>query len=752
MRLVLIRMNKNITFRTGLFLLVLWAFFLMSTFPVFAVPAEPGREGEGGDCFSVPAEEPVTFELLEQRKAEQEEMGEDYPLFVPSEIGQQAETTLPLLVIVVGFDGESENRPEGMHYVDSFDWGTDIFVKEDSLTQYYLDMSFGKFTFVPAAETSAYGLDGNTNTADQVNDGIVHVVSERSHEEWCSTADLEQSDLFLVMKEALEQAAEYVDFAGYDTNENGVIETSELALGFVMAGFDPSKSNVTYSEGETNYLWAHAWTLDGLKKKKYRTEELPKPDGVTVNSYIAIPEQREGGSAGSPARAPLSTLFHELGHYLGLPDLYNTQAVPSGDWLEYQVRYMSLMANGCWGYSRDGESTPYSLDVWSRYMLGWITPETLESGRLVLPGSLVAPGKVLLIPATNEKEYYLVENHRFTGWDRDMAYGLSRSVGVKPTELKDGIMIWHIDSEICERYMKTTQLNVPTHRPGVVPLYPEVDAEGNVSLIGDGGLDPNPFFSASGEEPAVLRLPCYGTGDEADLLGSRFASCVQLTITSEPGEEMEVEVSYVHTPEEHQENYLWPSGGEPGGYDRIVTCSVCGRELERTREVLLPMGWQQIEDRWYYYDQNGEPMRSAWVSDFGKWYYFGEDGTMATGWQMINGKWYYFIPGSGAMKTGWLYFFGKWYYLRSNGMMVTGWRTIGGATYFFRSNGAMAANEYIQGYRLSASGAWSYKPRATWRKSSKGWWFGDSSGWYAVGETLIIDGKRQTFDAAGYLK
>ena len=739
-------------------LLILTVFWFTFSFPVFAVPAEPGGEEEGGECFSVPSAEPVTLELLEQRKAEQEEMGEDYPMFAPSETVQEiegkAEGTLPLLIIVVGFDGASENRPEGMHYVDSFDWGTDIFVSSESLTQYYLDMSFGKFTFVPAAETSAYGVGGNTNTADRENDGIVHVVTAYPHESWCSTKELVQSDLFFALKDAVEQSSEYVDYAGYDTDHDGMIDTSELAIGFVIAGFDPSIAGVTYSEGRVNYFWAHAWTLDGLRMQYHYTEPVPMPDGVIVNNYIAIPEQLEGHSDADPKRAYLSTLFHELGHYLGLPDLYNTQAEPSGDWVDYQVKFMSLMANGCWGIAADGTSTPYSMDVWSRCVLGWITPEEMETGTATLTGSLVEPGTVLRIPATNEKEFYLVENHRFTGWDRDMAYGISREVGIRPTDIRDGIVVWHIDSEMCEKYKKTTKLNVPTHRPGVMPLYPEEDKDGNVSLMGDVSIGPirNPFFSADGEEPTVLALPCYGKDEMADSISGRFVSCVRLTITSEPGDEMQVEVSLSHTPEAHKENYLWPEGGEAGGYDRIVTCSVCGCELEKTREVLLPTGWQKIGNKWYYYDEKGAPMRSAWISDLGKWYYLGEDGSMATGWQLIGGKWYYFTPGGGAMKTGWLYSYGKWYYLRSDGVMVTGWRTIGNATYFFKSNGTMAANEYVQGYRLSASGAWSYKPRATWRKSGKGWWYGDTSGWYAAGETRIIDGKSRRFNAAGYLQ
>ncbi len=160
-------------------------------------------------------------------------------------------------------------------------------------------------------------------------------------------------------------------------------------------------------------------------------------------------------------------------------------------------------------------------------------------------------------------------------------------------------------------------------------------------------------------------------------------------------------------------------------------------------------GWQQEGSVWYYYVDGVK--QTAWQKISGKWYYFDAAGAMKTGWQKISGKWYYF-NGGGAMQTGWKKISGKWYYFNGGGAMQTGWKKISGTYYYFKSGGAMAAKEYVGGYWLNADGSWTNTNKASWRKNATGWWYGDTSGWYAKNETLVIDGKSYTFNAAGYMQ
>ena len=123
-----------------------------------------------------------------------------------------------------------------------------------------------------------------------------------------------------------------------------------------------------------------------------------------------------------------------------------------------------------------------------------------------------------------------------------------------------------------------------------------------------------------------------------------------------------------------------------------------------TSEGVMQTGWQKINGKWYYFRPSGA-MTTGWVLWEDKWYYLSSSGAMLTGWQKIGGKRYYF-ESSGAMKTGWLKSGGKWYYLGSSGAMQTGWQKIGGKWYYFYSSGSMAANTTIGGYRLGTDGAW----------------------------------------------
>jgi len=159
-------------------------------------------------------------------------------------------------------------------------------------------------------------------------------------------------------------------------------------------------------------------------------------------------------------------------------------------------------------------------------------------------------------------------------------------------------------------------------------------------------------------------------------------------------------------------------------------------------------GWQEIDGKWYFFDQDGIELK-GWQQIGTAWYYFTGSGVMQTYWQQIGGVWYYFT-GSGVMLTGWQKIGEAWYYFESSGAMVTGWKEINGVYYFFKSNGSMAANEYCGGYWLDASGACTYKYKASWRQNATGWRYGDDSGWYAKNGTWKIDGKEYNFNASGY--
>lgn len=112
--------------------------------------------------------------------------------------------------------------------------------------------------------------------------------------------------------------------------------------------------------------------------------------------------------------------------------------------------------------------------------------------------------------------------------------------------------------------------------------------------------------------------------------------------------------------------------------------------------------WVQVNGRWQYNDSMGNSVKNNWIRN----YYLQSDGNMATGWLNYGGTWYY-LGGDGAKKAGWQLVNGNWYYMDSEGRMQTGWiKDVSGKYYYLYSNGAMAYNTTIGGYRLGSNGAW----------------------------------------------
>ena len=61
-------------------------------------------------------------------------------------------------------------------------------------------------------------------------------------------------------------------------------------------------------------------------------------------------------------------------------------------------------------------------------------------------------------------------------------------------------------------------------------------------------------------------------------------------------------------------------------------------------------------------------------------------------------------------------------------------------------------NEFVQGWWVGKTGAWTDPVRYSWHKSGGKWWYGTKDGWYAKGKSYTIDGKKYTFDKKGYTK
>lgn len=123
--------------------------------------------------------------------------------------------------------------------------------------------------------------------------------------------------------------------------------------------------------------------------------------------------------------------------------------------------------------------------------------------------------------------------------------------------------------------------------------------------------------------------------------------------------------------------------------------------------------------------------------------------THKDGWCKVDGKWYFYENGQ-MLKSAWVRYKGDRYYMGSDGAMVTGWQTIDKLDYYFYTEGHMAVTEYVDGWYLDLDGHKTGN-KGSWKSDSKGKWWEDSSRWYPKNRTVKIDGVDYKFDKDGYV-
>ncbi len=506
--------------------------------------------------------------------------------------------TLPLVTIVVSFNNIGYDKD---HY-----WYDKLYGEDNSLKDYYSDMSNGKFTFVPVDETcSNNNIEGNENDEmdleegfDMENDGIIHVTIDLPHEDWSVLNPNEKTEegkkqsernwrMRNCMIEVLKKASPYLGeggFARYDLNKNGEIEDDEMGISFIFAGFEASTSWNQYSEDERNSLniqedyltWAHQGNIYGDDDDGDKGAII---DGVRISKYIVISdflvndrtEDYKKGNSEALAQESLGVIYHELGHYIGLPDLYDTDYTEEGEWKGYSVGDLSLMDGGSWSKDKEGNYCPAGLDAWSRVWLRWVDEDKVtESGKYTLYSQNSDKGyNTLYIPTDNDGEYYLLENRQPEGYDKALD-----DLGFEKESDMDkggGIVIWHIDDNYFEKYKDDNTVNKITHHPAIMPLYAEYRLPWNgedyqefaMEFRSTSANSALPFYSkdnyssyysgADGFDDGLI-LPLYGTGDAADFRDGRTLSNISLLFPDNPAREMQVDIAFLENEEEKEED------------------------------------------------------------------------------------------------------------------------------------------------------------------------------------------------------
>ncbi|HEU4928756.1 MAG TPA: M6 family metalloprotease domain-containing protein, partial [Candidatus Krumholzibacteria bacterium] len=227
-----------------------------------------------------------------------------------------------------------------------------------SISDYYTEVSYGQFTVsgtVYPWTDLAFGhgyYAGNSNG----------LVPNDAH-----TGEL--------IKELLDARDGTINFAQFDNDgpddvpnsgdDDGYVDVLCVVHSFRGAECGGLPDNIA------SHSWQYsAWPDENGEYHPYTTNDARSGGGfIQIDDYNITP----AFNCAADAANPIGTLCHELGHGLGLPDLYGyhpqtkvpTGEKGAGDW--------SLMATGNW----NTPSKPAHLDPWCKQELGWLVPTTI---------------------------------------------------------------------------------------------------------------------------------------------------------------------------------------------------------------------------------------------------------------------------------------------------------------------------------------------------------------------------------------
>ncbi|MEQ8763485.1 MAG: M6 family metalloprotease domain-containing protein [Planctomycetota bacterium] len=198
--------------------------------------------------------------------------------------------------------------------------------------------------------------------------------------------------------EALLKADASVDFASYDSNQDGVLQPSELGILIVIVQNNDFGTGIL---GFSPHCDGSPFVVDGVQITDF------------VEWYTSDPERY------------FSSAAHELMHlYADLGDLYI-----NGYNADTEVGKLSLMG--------DNRDTSTHIDPLNKLAMGWLRPTVVESTGFYMLEDVKDSGEVFVLPRRNGgngTEYFILENRQDSNSDPDYDENIDTQ----------GVIIWHI--------------------------------------------------------------------------------------------------------------------------------------------------------------------------------------------------------------------------------------------------------------------------------------------------------------------
>ena len=250
----------------------------------------------------------------------------------------------------------------------------------------------------------------------------------------------------------------HINFSSVPITSNTVL-CEDFNVYAIIAGYGSGSTTLTPSIG--GHVQRGSFIINGKERNS------------SINNFSSTRELKTYGVNGELADTttphPIGTTVHELGHILGVLDLYS---YIKGE----GVGQYSLMGNGNWGAisGEIGGTTPVHFDAWSKARLGFVTPTIVSSTQYgtysIRSFNYTSGYNALKVTSTaNSAQYFMVENRQLSGFDR----GLERWRGTGSGT--SGILIYHVDEDVYDGYKYVN--GAWTGRPNDNDLHKNVDLE-----------------------------------------------------------------------------------------------------------------------------------------------------------------------------------------------------------------------------------------------------------------------------------
>lgn len=326
-------------------------------------------------------------------------------------------------LLVIGVDYADRAATYTASQVQSLAFGT-----TNSVSHYYNNVSYSAITVSPAAESYGTATDGFIGwlrlSGNHPDPGQYDVTTRRTTQQQ-------------IAKNAILAADSYINFASYDTNGDGTVSSTELAILVIVAGYEGS---IGYTQPS---VYAEASNMSAVG--------YPSVDGITIEKYAEV------GEIHTDHLATFGLMTHELGHHMfSLPDLYGSGTARG-------IGRFDLMANGNWG-AASGEqqgSSPTHLSAWCKEYLSWGTVTTISSNQTVsFPKVDGNSASIFRINTADPNQYFLIENRQFSGYDIGFQVDTTASG-------HGGLVIYHVDTTKTSLYPNTANVNEDVNDKGV---------------------------------------------------------------------------------------------------------------------------------------------------------------------------------------------------------------------------------------------------------------------------------------------